>query len=719
MTDKRASDTEWAALQGRIMGLGENSIRKNHYPELKARIQELERIRSLLNMSNDFFFVIDVDTMSITDWNISAKDALGYEAAPTFDLIDTGAGLDALNTVKSCSKGSKCCKQSQSLISSFMRHDGSQFPVEITISYEDTRLGSVAIIVARDITERVKSEYKLRQAAAIFENTQEIILLLDSEHNVISANPAFAEITGRDLKKVIGYPIKNLRSDRHGAGFYDALWSTIQRTGSWQGELWGKRDNGTEVPFWGTINPVPNPDGEEQFYVFVMSDISKIKDTEDRLTHLTNHDPLTQLPNRLMMISVLDHAIKRATRNKAPLALILLDVDRFKAVNDTLGHKAGDLLLKAVAERLLESAPTASLVAHTSGDEFGILLENIPSSNVAKAVAQNILDAFQKPMSLGGFEVFVTLSIGISAFPEHGETSGEISRHSVSAMHKAKTEGGNRIQIYAPELTKVAFQNLQIENSLRQAIDSEQLELYYQPQFLLADGLLCGAEALVRWQHPIRGTIPPNMFIPRAEETGLIIPMGAKLLHDACNRCKTWIDAGLCIAPVAVNISGVQINNSPIVETVSYALEQSGLNPRFLKLEITESFAMKEAQESINKLHGLRNLGVELAIDDFGTGYSSLAYLRELPVTILKIDREFIKNLPDHQGDSAITKAIIAMAQSLGLQVVAEGVETESQRKFLQKIGCDIMQGYLGGRPISAAEFETTHLQTKEHYRRG
>ncbi len=713
MSDNPTAEPDWKSLQDRIIGLGENSIRKNHYPELKARIRELERVKSLLNMSQDIFLILDTNSLQIIEWNISAQRHLGYDHPPAFELIDHGKALSTLRRIKSCNLQSDCCLQSQSLISDFIRADGSTLPVEMTISFEsEVETGSAfAIIVARDITERLEAETYQRQATAVFENTMELILILSSDRIIISVNPAVLRLSGFTPDEIIGKHASAFRGDRQGSGYYDAVWDTVERDGKWQGEIWGRISGDEEHPFWGSISRIDNEQGQPTQYIYVLSDIAKIKEAESRLAHLSNHHPLTQLPNRLMMMSVLHHAIRRATPTQTILSLILLDIDRFKSINDTLGHKAGDSLLQAVAERILVSAPTATLVAHTSGDEFAILLENLASTSTAGQVADNILRAFREPVHLDGFEVFVSLSIGLSHFPAHGSNSGDISRNSDAAMHQAKLNGGNQVKTYTPELTKVAFQNLQIETSLRQAIESKQLELYYQPQFRLSDNRLCGAEALVRWQHPSRGIIAPNVFIPRAEETGLIIPMGEQLLRQACIQVSDWLSQGLPVVPVAVNVSGIQFNNSNFVETVEKVLRQTGTPPQYIKLEITESFAMSQTSGAVAALHKIRDLGIELSIDDFGTGYSSLAYLRDLPVTTLKIDREFTKNLPDHQGDSAITKAIVAMAQSIGMQVVAEGVENLLQLSFLQSIGCDIMQGYYGGRPVPAAEFLSQHLQ--------
>jgi len=702
---KRSRSIDWQEMQDRIIGLGESSLKKSHYPELQIRLRELERFRAMLDLASDIVLVIDIAAEKIIDWNRAARTALGHRSPPPITALGA-AGLTAFlrEDHTPCAQHPEMC--SRTLVTEFHRADGSTFPVEISVSLRIGDREHMAIAVGRDITERMRTEHRLRQAAAVFDNSVGGIVVLDLDHHIVAVNPAFVRISGFSAEEVIGAPVAMMRSQRHGEAFYRALWASVENTGSWQGELWSQSKSGTLLPAWGTVSTVRDADGAPMQYVAVFSDISDQKESEKRLEHLTHHDPLTQLPNRLLLATALDRALTRARRNGRMLALLIIDVDRFKTINDTLGHQTGDLLLQALADRISNSVRAADLVAHMSGDEFAVLLEDISSAEAAARVARKIVEGCTAPFDLDGFEAFVTLSIGITLFPDHGQSATALLRNGDSAVHHAKNEGGNQFRIYTRELTKIAFKNLQIETSLRRAIDGGELELFYQPQFSLADDTLCGAEALVRWQHPKRGLIPPDAFIPRAEKTGLIVPMGEHLLFDACRRVKSWLDQGLAAVPVAVNISGVQINSGPIVETVAAALAETALPPALLKLEITESFAMHGTGDSIDRLHALRALGIELAIDDFGTGYASLAYLRELPITIIKIDKEFVHNVPDHRGDCAIVEAIVAMAHGLGLMVVAEGVETEEQKTFLAQAGCDIMQGYLGGRPVPHADFE-------------
>ncbi|WP_337997656.1 putative bifunctional diguanylate cyclase/phosphodiesterase [Oleispirillum naphthae] len=702
---KRSRTIDWQELQGRIIGLGEESLKKSHYPELQERLRELERFRALFDLSSDIVLILDIAAERIADWNRTAQDALGHAAPPPLSAIGAEEVLAFLREDHSgCAQRPEMC--SRTIVTAFRRADGSRFPVEIAVSLRAGDAERLAIAVGRDITERMRTEQRLRQAAAVFDNAVEGIMVLDAARDIVAVSPAFVQVTGYAADEVVGRPVAVMRSLRHGDAFYAALWAAVEQTGQWQGEMWSLRKSGEALPMWMAIGTVRDDAGAPAQYVCVFSDISRLKESERRLEHLTHHDPLTQLPNRLMLGAALERALTRARRTGRALALLFIDIDRFKTINDTLGHQTGDLLLQALASRIANSVRAADLVAHMSGDEFAVLLEDVSSADDAARVARKVVQACTEPFDLDGFEAFVTLSIGITLFPEHGQSVTALLRNCDSAVHHAKSEGGNRFRIYTRELTKIAFKNLRIETSLRRAIDAGEIELFYQPQFRLADDALCGAEALARWRHPKRGIIPPDAFIPRAEKTGLIVPMGEHLLFDACRRVKTWLDAGLAAVPVAVNISGVQITSSPIVETVAAALADSGLPPELLKLEITESFAMRGTQGSIDRLHALRTLGVELAIDDFGTGYASLAYLRDLPVTIIKIDREFVHNVPDHRGDCAIIEAIVAMAHGLGLMVVAEGVETEAQKAFLARSGCDIMQGYLGGHPAPHREFE-------------
>jgi diguanylate cyclase (GGDEF)-like protein/PAS domain S-box-containing protein len=704
MPKRSRTPPDWQDLQNRIIGLGEDSIKKSHYPELRKRLGELERFRSLIDLASDFLLIIDLGSGRIVDWNLAARSVLGHAAPPALAEIETGAIADFL-ALPQGGAGNR-----RSLVATFRRADGSLFPAEISISIETGGDERQAIVVGRDITERLETERRLRLASTVFDNSPDGLMVVSPDAVIATVNPAFSRITGFPAAEVVGRPAAILQPAFRNEEFIRSVWNTVRKKGHWRGEIWSARKTGEPLPLWVSVSTVRDDAGVPLEYVCAFSDITRIKESESRLEYLTHHDPLTQFPNRLTLVAALDRALLRARRSGEVVALLFIDIDRFKTINDTLGHHAGDLLLQAVATRIAGAARDADLVAHMSGDEFAVMLEGLDGAEGALREARKILLAFADPFDLDGFDAFVTLSIGVSLFPEHGQTAAALLRNCDSAVHQAKEEGGNRFRLYTRDLTKTAFKNLQIESSLRRSIESGGMEMFYQPQFRLEDDSFCGAEALVRWRHPKRGLIPPDVFIPRAEETGLIVPLGRRLLLDVCHRARSWLDKGLTVAPVAVNVSGVQIAGSPIVETVAEALSLSGLPPRLLKLEITESFAMRGTQESLDRLLALRALGIELAVDDFGTGYASLAYLRKLPVSIIKIDREFVRNVPDHRGDCAIIEAIIAMTHGLGLLVVAEGVETEGQKAFLRRAGCDVMQGFLGGRPQPAADFERAFL---------
>ena len=567
---------DWRELQDRIIGLGGDSIKKSHYPELRDRLRELERFRSLLNLSSDILLVIDIASARIVDWNVAARTALGYASPPTLTEIEATA-IAILLQEETANPTEHPRRTTPS--ATFRRADGSRFPAEIAISIEAGNGNRQAIAIGRDITERIATERRLRRAATVFDNSLDGIMVLSTDGAIAAVNPAFTRITGHAANDIVGQPVTALRTDHQSEEFTRAMWATVQQKGYWRGEVWSTKKTGKPLPLRLAVSTVRNETGEAMQYVCVFSDISRVKESESRLAHLTHHDPLTQLPNRLMLASVLDSALVRARRSGKLLGLLFIDIDRFKTINDTLGHQSGDRLLQAVAARVASSVHANDMVAHISGDEFAVLLEDLATTEDASKVARKILLSFSYPFDLDGFDAFVSLSIGISLFPAHGQGAGALLRNCDTAVHQAKEDGGGRFRIYTHNLTKTVFKNLQIETSLRRSIEESGLELYYQPQFRLSDDGLCGGEALVRWHHPKRGLIPPDVFISRAEETGLIVPLGARLLLDACHRVKSWLDQGLAVVPVAVNVSGVQINSNPIVKTVTEALNLSGLPP--------------------------------------------------------------------------------------------------------------------------------------------
>jgi diguanylate cyclase (GGDEF)-like protein/PAS domain S-box-containing protein len=563
------------------------------------------------------------------------------------------------------------------------------------------------VIGVRDVTERRLDEDRLRQAAAVFESTREGVLMTDAGKRILRINRAFTDITSYTEADVIGQLPSMLSSGRHDAEFYADMWSCISTAGHWQGEIWNRRKNGEVYPELLSISAVANKSGEVTNYVGVFADISLLKATESRLDFLAHHDPLTRLPNRLLLFSRMEHAIEVALRDGKMLALLMIDLDRFKDVNDSFGHLAGDELLQQVAKQLNSRLRGVDTVCRLGGDEFTVLLEDIAQPEDAARVSNDIITTLGEPWLLSnGREVHIGASIGISLFPEHGATPVELLQQADTALYQAKAEGRGRFKYFSEDLTRSARARMDLEVRLRRAIDKGELRVFYQPQVNVDNGRIMGAEALVRWQDPDEGLIPPLRFISIAEETGLITAIGNWILRETCRQGKRWIEAGLPSLTLAVNVSPHQFLHSNIEEIVAETLAETGFPAHRLELELTESALMQREDEAIQVLNRLHALGVRLAIDDFGTGYSSLAYLKLFPLDVLKIDKSFIDDIPHHRDDMEIAAAIVAMAHTLRLKVLAEGVETQAQLAFLQAQGCDLYQGYLTSPAVPADEFE-------------
>lgn len=562
-----------------------------------------------------------------------------------------------------------------------------------------------------DITDSVRQSERLRLAARVLESTHEAVVITDHEARVLEVNPAFCCITGYTAAEVVGRKPGFWKSQHHDDAFYARLWETLQSEGFWQGEIWNRRRNGEVYPTWQTISAVRDERGEITHYVSVFTDISELVESRSQLLHLAQHDTLTDLPNRLLYLDRLRHALERARRDQQRLAVLFLDLDRFKHINDSLGHAVGDRLLVEVALRLRSAVRSEDTVARMGGDEFILLIEDLRQEADAAQLAQKLLQVMAAPFHLEGHEFFVTSSIGISLYPRDGADAETLVRNADAAMYRAKAQGRNAYAFYTEALTHSALERVQIETELRQALARGELTVHYQPQVELASGRLVGAEALLRWQHPRLGMVSPERFVPIAEDTGLIIDIGAWVLTEACRQAQAWREAGLLLDSIAVNVAGPQIQRGDIVATVERALAESGLPAQHLELEVTEGFIMGQAESAIGVLDALSRLGVRLAIDDFGTGYSSLAYLKRLPIDKLKVDRSFVRDLPADEEDAAIAAAVIALGRSLGLTVIAEGVETAAQRDFLLARHCDQAQGWYYGRPVPPEHFPGTQAQ--------
>lgn len=552
----------------------------------------------------------------------------------------------------------------------------------------------------------LQSKQNLLLADKVFEATMEGIVITDQSGVIQTVNPAFVRITGYSREEAVGRTPAILKSGKQPREFYEYLWRCLIKDGAWQGEVVNRRKNGLLYTEHLSITAIRDDSGECRHYVAVFSDITQRKQAEERLHFLANHDALTGLPNRTLFIEKLQAAVEQAAQYNRRVALMFVDLDRFKLVNDTLGHHAGDELLTRIASELRRVAPQLATVARLSGDEFTILLDNVVSVQQVASRAQSILDAVSAVAVVAGQEVFISASVGIAMYPDDGAAADALLANADTAMYRAKERGKNTFQFYTADMNARAIERLKLEYSLHRALAQHELELWYQPKVELASGRIVGAEALLRWRHPEMGMIPPSQFIPIAEDSALIVPIGEWVLDTACADIRHWQDSGLSSGRVAVNVSGRQLKNPSFVDTVASLLTQYELHNSVLELEVTESLVMDETSGMIDLLRRLQQLGIYLSIDDFGTGYSSLSYLKRLPVHGLKIDQSFIMHLHQDRDDAAITQAIISIARSLGLDVVAEGVELEAQRQFLQEQGCVWAQGFLFSKPVPRQEFE-------------
>jgi len=592
--------------------------------------------------------------------------------------------------------------------------DGSWGVAEMRVAQTEWEGADAYVAMLSDVTARKRAEKQMLLADKVFQNTQEGIVVTDAGGVIVSVNPAFTAVTGYRPEEVLGSNPKLLKSGRHDAEFYRAMWAEIARNGQWQGEIWNRRRNGEIYPEWMNISAVQGSDGEAVYYVAVFSDISIVKQNEERLHRLAHYDALTGLPNRVLFADRLRQALVQAQRAETVVGLLFLDLDRFKRVNDTLGHRAGDQLLQDVAARLRAAVRAQDTVSRLGGDEFTVILPDLRSAAGAANVADKIIDALAMPFAIQHQDVFVTPSIGIALYPLTGDDAETLIKHADLAMYQAKEQGRNNYQFFRPGHDAASREIFELEHGLRHALERGEFHLVYQPEIEIETGRVVTVEALLRWRHPTRGDIPPAEFIPVAEDSGLIGAIGEWVLREACTESKRWQDAGLAPVRIAVNLSVRQLRNVRFAETVAEILDDTGLDAEWLEVELTESMLMQHAQEMLGILWQLRSIGVRLSIDDFGTGYSSLNYLKRLPVDTLKIDRSFIEGLGSDINDQAISNAIIALANSLKLRVVAEGVETEEQLWFLRDHNCCDAQGFFFSRPVDGERLAAL-LRNRRH----
>jgi diguanylate cyclase (GGDEF)-like protein/PAS domain S-box-containing protein len=694
------------------------------YLTLRAHLRLHSRMRNALTASQErLSLALDAAKDGLWDWNLQTLKVFfspGYTRLLGLEPGDLGDSRESWLHHLHPDDHAHCQQSIAQLL-----HAACQAPYENTYRLRH-RDGSYRWIQARgrllldaqgrperligtasDITQRRADEDSRRQAAAVFDATQEGVLVTDAAQRIVHINPAFSRITGYSEAEILGQQPSLLKSGRHDPAFYAALWLTLQSLGAWSGEVWNRRKNGEIYPQWQCIRAIHDEQGGVSHYVAVFSDISALKRSQHELDYLAHHDPLSDLPNRLLFTERVAHALQRAQREQQGGAVLLIDLDHFKHINESLGHNVGDLLLKAVGERLSAQLTTGMTLARLGGDEFGVLCEDCLHAQLAAEFAQQLLDTLNTPFRLDDHELFIAASIGISLFPDDAQSVEQVLRNVDSALFKAKSNGREGFAFYAQELTEYARQRVELVGALRHALEGNELRVHYQPLLCLQSQRLIGVEALVRWQHPQRGLVPPGEFIPIAEESGLIGAIDAWVMAHACRQMVAWQAAGSAIQFVAVNVSSRLFSHGKLDGQVAQVLAESGLDPACLELEVTESAVMQDPDAAQGLLERLRDLGIRLSIDDFGTGYSSLARLKRLPVHKLKLDQSFVRGLPHDHDDATITRAVIALGHNLGLKVLAEGIEQPQQMEFLRQLGCDQGQGYYLGRPQPAEQLPT------------
>lgn len=566
---------------------------------------------------------------------------------------------------------------------------------------------SPSVWILNDITDSRRAEENIKLSARVFENTLEGVWISDRRQNIIQVNRAFTEITGYNASDAMGQNPGFLNSGRHEPGFYLDIWAELNENGRWEGEIWNRRQNGEVYPEWSSITVVRNDAGHVTNYIGVFSDISKRKEFEERLSYMATHDTLTDLPNRYMFRETLQQSLKKARRNKSILGVCAINLNRLKAVNETLGHSTGDEVLRQVGRRLRQIVRNEDMVARAGGDEFTVILEDLTHQEQAVVAVNRIMKTLNEPFRVDHLEVHIGACIGISIFPHDTDDWQSLKGFAEAAMQRAREHGRNNYQFFTPEINKRAVQRIALENKLRRAIDRTELTVQYQPIVDADRGVVAGFEALLRWYHPERGWISPAEFIPLAEEMGLIIPIGQFVLRTACFQLSELRKLGGTDDHfMSVNLSAHQLHDPELGPTVERALADSGIPPSTLHLEITETAAMQNTDTAIRLLNDLSDLGIHISLDDFGTGYSSLGHLKRLPIHCIKIDRSFIMELPDSNESKAIVEAIHALAQALNLRTIVEGVESREQLQYLRSKGMDRIQGFYFSKPLQPSELQ-------------
>ncbi len=562
--------------------------------------------------------------------------------------------------------------------------------------------------ISSGVTELADTDIRIRLADAVFETASEGIIISNSQNRIVQVNPAFSSITGYSSEEAIGKNPGFLKSGRHDDEFYNSIRKSLARSGKWQGEIWNRRKNGEVYLQWQSLTALEAEDGSVEAYVGTFYDAGKFKRMDDKEDFYTNYDALTGLPNRNLLQDRILQAQKNALATRERVGILYLDLDHFKSVNDEFNHNVGDSVLVEMSQRLKDCLRDCDIIGRLSGDKFLVVLPKIRSDDETTIILNRLLIEAARPINVDGCdtEILITVSIGVAVFPDDGETVEDIIRNADTASFHAKREGRNNYQYFTEDMNIRARKRIRMEKGLRRALENEELEIYYQPKVELRRGKIVGMEALLRWRIPETGELlSPAKFIPLAEETGLIVPIGEWVLGTACTQLKSWLDGGMRPLQMSVNLSMRQLTKKSLLNDITKILDSTGLAPRMLEMEITETSLMENTDDVIAVLKDIRGLGIQLSVDDFGTGYSSLNYLRNFPIDVIKIDQSFVVDIGGDGGGAMLAAAVIAIGQSLGLKVIAEGVENETQLAFLRQQWCDEIQGFYFSRPVPAEDF--------------
>jgi len=714
--EKRSEMDDWDAKRASIVGLGERSFHKSYYPQLRQNIDRLERFHTLLDQTTDFVILVALPDGAVTDANAALGRLLGTPAenliGRPFSELGLGDAQGVLDVLRQemgdCVAGSQM--PGHSVIVEFSPPDRSGESLWLDFNYRVAVVDSrpYGVMVGRDITERRRHHQVvtalLAEKEALLENALVGILMV-RQRQIVSCNRRFGAIFGYPAVTLVGQSTRILfETEDAYAAFGEEAYRSLSNGESFTATLMMAHADGSS--FWCELTgSAVDPRFPRESSIWIFTDVTERKLAEERAKFLSYHDALTGLPNQLLLQDRLQQAIAFSNRMGTKVALMVLDIDRFKAVNDFLGHDAGNRMLVAVAERLKGQLRGTDTVSRQGGDEYLLLLTNLAEPDAVVTFLGELLQSFREPFRINETEMAISVSVGVTIYPEDGADFGTLLRKADMAMYRAKDAGRNSYRFFNEEMNDAVIEQVTMHAGLRRGLEAGQFALHYQPQIEMSSGRLVGAEALIRWNHPDLGLVSPARFIPVAEETGLIVEIGDWVLHEACREAARWMALGLSEPLVAVNLSALQFKRGDIERSVAHALEASGLEPHMLELELTESILISDTENVLSTVKRLKIMGVRLSIDDFGTGYSSLSYLKRFEVDKLKIDQSFIRDLATDPEDAAIVRAIIQMAHSLGLKTIAEGVETQDVLDHLRLFHCDETQGYFHARPLPAADF--------------